>query len=121
MSGISHEEFLRLGKTVMPMRMQNMKKLVGRDVDQNFGQWRMTGSPNSADLSFLEIDGRGYIYIDLNPNWIHQFHPDEWPLIEEQLEESPFVKEFGGGRRMLLSEKTWRRKFQSRYEKLSGR
>ena len=29
MAGISHEDMLQLGKTVMPMRMENMKELVG--------------------------------------------------------------------------------------------
>lgn len=119
MSGISHEEFLDLGKTVMPIRMENMKELVGRDVDESYGQWMMKGTPNSSDMDFMRIGDRGYVYLYFNPHWIYQFHPDEWPLIEERLEESPFVKRFGSGVRVvtLLSEKKWDRHFSSRYEK----
>lgn len=117
MSGISHEEFLDLGKTVMPVRMETMKELVGVKVDESYGQYRMKGSPNSSDLSFVRIADCGYVYLDFNPNWIYQFHPDEWPAIKQTLEESPFVKKYGMGRKMLLSEKTWSRSFRSRYEK----
>lgn len=119
MPGISHEDMLSLGKTVMPMRMEHMKELVGLEVEEDYGSYRMKGTPNSADITFVRIDDRGYIYLNFNPNWIHQFHPDEWDDIEQRLDESPFVKGFGSKtrRKYLLSEKTWHRQFQSRYEK----
>ena len=117
MAGISHEDMLELGHTVMPMRMENMKKLVGREVDECYGMYRLKGTPNSADLSFVRIDDRGYIDMRFNPRWIHQFHPDEWPGIKNRLDQSPFVKEFGGRQHTLISEKNWERRYQSRYER----
>jgi len=117
MSGISHEDMLDIGKTVMPMRMENMKKLVGREVDECYGMYRLKGTPNSADISFVRIDNRGYIDLRFNPRWIHQFHPDEWSDIEQRLDDNPFVKHFGGGQHTLVSEKTWERQYKSRYER----
>lgn len=117
MSGISHEDILALGKTVMPMRMEKMKELIEREVDECYGMYRLKGTPNSADLSFVRIDDRGYIDLRFNPRWIHQFNPAEWPLIEERLENNPFVKKFGYGQHTLITEKNWERHYKHRYER----
>lgn len=118
MTGISHEDMLHLGRTVMPLRMEKMKELVDEPVDEHYGSYRLKGTPNSADFSFVRIGDRGYIDLRFNPHWIHQFHPEEWPAIERRMELSPWVKPFGSNLRQtkLLSQKNWDRHFKSRYE-----
>lgn len=117
MSGISHERFLSLGATVMPMRIESIKELVGVEVDECYGTYTIFNTPNSSDLCFARIGDRGYIDIRSNPRWVHQFHPDEWPVIEEKLEESPFVDPFGISVRTIVSEKTWEHHYKCRYER----
>ena len=113
----SQERFLSLGKTVMPMRIDNIKEIAGVEVDEEFGSYTVWNTPNSKDLFFGRIGRKGYIEIRGNPRWVHQFHPKEWPLIEEKLDNSPFVDEFGTGQWCVISESNWNNYFQQRCER----
>lgn len=111
------ERMQNFGRTVAPVRLPKIKEIAGVEVDESYGSYTIWGTPNSADFGFARIGDRGYIDVRRNPHNVFQFHPEEWPNIEEYLDDCPFIDDFGHGVLKILSEKNWDKHYKSRYKK----